>query len=289
MATRCSKHKMYYEPCSICAEINQLKMDLKLHKEHIAKLDEQGLFQYEKRTKLEEELSNERQEVLDLKVIRSELFESITEKEESIERMYHGFNELEESNHGLTMENIDLQTELDEVSSELEKAINSSLKPERMNPSIRNRLFVQDLNNVRGFLLSYTFLHNTIVQGRDRLKSLSGIELKQWTLFLNEIEEVYERWIDLKNLLINDISNSNWNRLLREVQTIVQKIVTQVNHRNLGHWTLSEEGTVDIEYQIRPLVIKAIETCIHSAGSNNLTAYSKEELIKAVIKIVEEK
>jgi len=52
---------------------------------------------------------------------------------------------------------------------------------------------------------------------------------------------------------------------------------------------LSEEGTVDIEYQIRPLVTKAIETCIHSAGSNSLTAYSKEELIKAVIKIVEEK
>jgi len=197
--------------------------------------------------------------------------------------------ELEEELRCQIAEKIDLQTEIDELSSELEKAINSNLKPERMNPSIRNRLFVQDLNNVRGFLLSYTFLHNTIVQGRDRLKSLTGIELKQWTLFLNEIEEVYERWVDLKNLLINDISNSNWNRLMREVQTIVQKIVTQVNHRNLGHWTLSEEGTVDIEYQIRPLVTKAIETCIHSAGSNSLTAYSKEELIKAVIKIVEEK
>jgi hypothetical protein len=184
---------------------------------------------------------------------------------------------------------IELETELDEVSSELEKAINSNLKPERMNPSIRNRLFVQDLNNVRGFLLSYTFLHNTIVQGRDRLKSLTGVELKQWTLFLNEIEEVYERWVDLKNLLINDMSNSNWNRMIKEVQAITQKIVTQVNHRNLGHWTLSEEGTVDVEYKVRPLVIKAIETCIHSAGSNSLTAYSKEELIKAVIKIVEEK
>jgi len=192
---RCEKHKMYHNPCIICAEIDKLEADV---------LDRNA-----KTIELEEELSNERQEVLDLKVIRNELLESITEKEESIERMYHRFNELEESNHGLTMENIDLQTELDEVSSELEKAINSRLKPERMNPSIRNRLFVQDLNNVRGFLLSYTFLHNTIVQGRDKLKSLSGIELKQWTLFLNEIEEIYERWVDLKNLLINDISNSN--------------------------------------------------------------------------------
>jgi len=275
MAIRCSKHRMYYEPCLICAEIDKLETDI---------LDRNA-----KTIELEEELSNERQEVLDLKTIRNELFESITEKEESIERMYHRFNELEESNHGLTMENIDLQTELDEVSSELEKAINANLKPERMNPSIRNRLFVQDLNNVRGFLLSYTFLHNTIVQGKDRLKSLTGIELKQWTLFLDEIEEVYERWVDLKNLLINDMSNSNWNRMIKEVQAITQKIVTQVNHRNLGHWTLSEEGTVDIEYQIRPLVTKAIETCIHSAGSNSITAYSKEQLIKEVIKIVEEK
>lgn len=184
---------------------------------------------------------------------------------------------------------IELEAELNEVSSELEKAINANLKPERMNPSIRNRLFVQDLNNVRGFLLSYTFLHNTIVQGKDRLEQLSGVELKQWTLFIREIEEVYERWVDLKNLLINDMSNSNWNRMIKEVQAITQKIVTQVNHRNLGHWTLSEEGTVDVEYKIRPLVTKAIETCIHSAGTNSLTAYSKEELIKAVIKIVEEK
>ena len=219
MAERCSKHKMYYQPCSICAEIAKLEADV-----------------------------------------------------------------LDRNN-----KTIELEAELDEVSSELEKAINANLKPERMNPSIRNRLFVQDLNNVRGFLLSYTFLHNTIVQGKDRLEQLSGVEFKQWTLFIKEIEEVYERWVDLKNLLINDMSNSNWNRMIKEVQAITQKIVTQVNHRNLGHWTLSEEGTVDVEYKIRPLVVKAIETCIHSAGTNSLTAYSKEELIKSIVKIVEEK
>lgn len=179
--------------------------------------------------------------------------------------------------------------DLDELSADMEEMLRNNVKPERMNPSIRNRLFVQDLNNVRGFLLSYTFLHNTIVQGRDRLESLKGIELKQWTLFLNEIEEVYERWVDLKNLLINDMSNSNWNRMIKEVQAITQKIVTQVNHRNLGHWTLSEEGTVDVEYQVRPLVIKAVDNCINSAGTNSLTAYSKELLIKELVKICEER
>ena len=46
---RCSKHPFYYEPCTVCAEI-------RMHKERIQNLEEQGLFQYELRTGLEAEV-----------------------------------------------------------------------------------------------------------------------------------------------------------------------------------------------------------------------------------------
>lgn len=59
--------------------------------------------------------------------------------------------------------------------------------------------------------------------------------------------------------------------------------------KDLGSFTISKEETLDIEYPVRQKVEKAINTCIDSAGTNQLTAYSKEELVKALIKIVEEK
>lgn len=265
---RCNKHPMYYEPCSICAEIS--------------KLEEQVEDRNAKTIELEAEIN-------DLKRVMHHAEESAKKYAEQTCELKEELDREKEASTKYAEQAFDEHVELMDALETIDQMLKDNVKPERMNPSIRNRLFVQDLNNVRGFLLSYTFLHNTIVQGKDRLKSLEGVELKQWTLFLNEIEEVYERWVDLKNLLINDMSNSNWERMKREVDAIVKKIVVQVNHRNLGHWTLSEEGTVDVEYKVRPLVEKAVNTCINSAGTNSLTAYSREMLVKDLIRIAEEK
>lgn len=59
--------------------------------------------------------------------------------------------------------------------------------------------------------------------------------------------------------------------------------------KDLGHFTVGKNDELDIEYKVRPLVEKAVNTCINSAGTNNLTAYSRELLVKELVKIVEEK
>lgn len=183
----------------------------------------------------------------------------------------------------------ELSKEHEEMETALSEEIAKNVKPERINPVIRNRLFVQDINNVRGFLTAYTFLNNTIVQSKERLETLTGIEKKQWSLLIIELEETYERWVDIKNILINDMSNSNWKRMIKEISAIVDVCVKQMNNRDLGSWTFSKKDSENMENDLKPQVQLAISEALSSAGTNNLTAYSREQLYQKLLKIVEEK
>ena len=88
--------------------------------------------------------------------------------------------------------------------------------------------------------------------------------------------------------MVSDMSDSNWNRLVREIQSVVDLTVTNMNKKDLGSWTIGKDNRLDKEFIIRTEVVKALNTAIASAGTNSLTAYSKKILEDALVKIVEE-
>ena len=218
MATRCSKHPFYYEPCSICMEINKLEED-----------------------------------VLDRNA-----------------------------------KTIELEAEIYDLSSELEKTMNLAYKS--YNPEAKLKLSVNDLLVVRGIFVANSFLFNSLHNIDDCINNKKDKTTReQLTLIKKDLEKEWQRVVDLLKVFAKEFSDSNWNRMIRETQKIVEVSVETMNRRDLGHFTVGKNDELDIEYRVRPLVEKAVNTCINSAGTNNLTAYSKEILVKDLVKIVEEK
>ena len=182
----------------------------------------------------------------------------------------------------------ELEKELNSISEELEKTINLAYKS--YNPEAKLKLSVNDLLVVRGIFVANSFLFNSL-HNMDKciLKKKDKETVDQLILIKKDIEKEWQRVVDLLKVFAKEFSDSNWKRMVRETQKIVEVTVDTMNRRDLGHFTVGKEESLNADYKIRPLVVKAVDNCINSAGTNSLTAYSKELLVKELIKICEEK
>jgi hypothetical protein len=227
------------------------------------------------------EINKLEEDVLDRNAKTIELEAEIAKLKETIKNNSH----YTKSNEILLEEK---ESEIEELSTDLEQALNNANKS--YNPEAKLKLSVSDLIVVRGIFVANSFLFNSLHNIDQCIeKKKDEVTKQQLTLIKKDLEKEWQRVVDLLKVFAKEFSDSNWNRMIKEVQKITDVSVQTMNSRELGHFTVGKNDELDIEYKIRPLVTKAIETCIHSAGSNQLTAYSKECLIKDVVKICEEK
>lgn len=267
MTVRCSKHPMMWEPCSVCAEIG----------------------------KLEEQVEDRNAKTIELEAVINDVRRVMYHAEESAKKYAEQTCELQAK---LDKQNKELETVF-EGSCELEKELNealdsveklSNLAYKSYNPEAKLKLSVNDLLVVRGIFVANSFLFNSlhnidqcIMQKKDKTTQ------EQLILIKKDLEKEWQRVVDLLKVFAKEFSDSNWKRMIRETQKIVEVTVDTMNRRDLGHFTVGKNDELDIDYKIRPLVEKAVNTCINSAGTNNLTAYSKELLVKELVRICEEK
>ena len=222
--TKCSIHKMYWNPCPVCKEIKELN-------------------------------------------------DKIGQMQESITFLEEDNNDMEES---ITI-----------LSAQLDQA--TPIK-EFMDPKFIHRLYNHDVNIVRGLLTGNSFMYNSLIKLRERIPSINSARQKyQWELLERELSLNWNRITDIATILTNDMSKSNWNRLVKEVNLVVQKTVDLMNSKDLGHWTVSKEGEYNVEFNLEKKVEDALSKAISSTGTNSLTAYSKKLLLEELTKIVEEK
>lgn len=195
----------------------------------------------------------------------------------------------EEANDNYRNKICELKEEVEELSTALERALNSAGKS--YNPEASLRLSSHDLIVVRGVFVANAFLYNSLVNIDSCLeKKKDQTTREQLTLIKKDLEKYWQNIVDLLKVFAKEFSDSNWNRMIKETQKIVNLAVQTMNSRTLGSFTVTkDEESISVEYKVRPLVEKALTKCLNSAGTNSLTAYSKELLVKELVKIVEEK
>ena len=182
--------------------------------------------------------------------------------EQAHDKLQDTIAELQEELNCQIAEKIDLQTELDEMSIGLEQALNLAHKS--YNPEAKLKLSVPDLLVVRGIFVANSFLFNSLHNIDNCIEMKKDQTTKeQLTLIKKDLEKEWQRVVDMLKVFAKEFSDSNWNRMIRETQKIVEVTVDTMNRRDLGSFTVGKENELDVEYQIRPLVTKAIETCIH--------------------------
>jgi hypothetical protein len=266
--TKCSIHRMYNNPCIICKEIEHYKL--------LAKSAESEMKETESwNDRLKEELENEQQEVSDLKVIRNELEQTIKNNNHYIK-----------TNEELLEEK---ESEIEELSTDLEQALNNANKS--YNPEAPLKLSVNDMLMVRGIFAANVFMFNSL-EAIDEciINKKDEITKEQLILIKKDLEKEWQRIVDLLSVFMKEFSVTNWNRMKRETQKIVDITAKTMNSRDLGFFMVTKEGEyISQEYKVRPKVEEAVLNCINSSGTNSLTAYSKEQLVKDITKIVEEK
>ena len=202
------------------------------------------------------------------------------------------FNKTKQLNQVIKKRNIQLNEqskELEEMSTDLEQALNLAHKS--YDPTAKLKLSVNDMVMVRGIFTANSFLFNSLTAIDDCIINKKDETTKQQlTLIKKDLEKEWDRVVGLLDMFAKEFSKHNWDRMIREVQKIVKVTAETMNQRDLGCFMVTKEGEyISQEYKVRPLVVKAIEACLHSAGTNQLTAYSKEELVKSIIKICEDK
>ena len=177
----------------------------------------------------------------------------------------------------------------DRVIEELTRQV-ESLTQGTINPKHRTRLWVQDLNNLRALGVANSFLFYTAASIAKRIPDIKNAGNKeQWELLHRETNRIWTRVRDLLAIMVTDMSCSNWNRLLREIQSVVDMTVDNMNRGDLGSWTVGVDDRLDKEFDVRKRVEGAVALALCSAGTNSLTAYSRKLLEDAIVRIVGEK
>jgi hypothetical protein len=184
---------------------------------------------------------------------------------------------------------IDYQKDIADISESLEQALNSAGKS--YNPEANLKLSVHDLNMVRGVFVANSFLFNSLAMIKQCIENKKDEYTKDQLIAIEkDLEKEWQRVVDLLKVFAKSFSNSNWNRMINEVQKVTQLSVDTMNSRDLGAFTVGKETeSLSVEYDARPGVTAAVNKALSSAGTNNLTAYSKEILIQEITKLMEEK
>jgi hypothetical protein len=195
----------------------------------------------------------------------------------------------EESARKYAEQTCELSAEVENLSAELEKTMNLAYKS--YNPEANLKLSVHDLNMVRGVFVANSFLFNSLAMIKQCIENKKDEYTKDQLIAIEkDLEKEWQRVVDLLKVFAKSFSNSNWNRMINEVQKVTQLSVDTMNSRDLGAFTVGKETeSLSVEYDARPGVTAAVNKALSSAGTNNLTAYSKEILIQEITKLMEEK
>ena len=138
----------------------------------------------------------------------------------------------------------ELESELSEMSKDLEQALNLAHKS--YNPEARLKLSVNDLLVVRGIFVANSFLFNSL-HNIDQCIELKKdkVTKEQLTLIKKDLEKEWGRVVDLLKVFAKEFSDSNWSRMIKETQKIVEITVDAMNNRSLGEFSIKKNNDLE--------------------------------------------